>query len=105
MAEDGDITTTDDEPIFQDNTDWVVPTRSSRATLLANGFESGSAAIPHWPMVVRGETSTMYINIISGQPSHNSPDHAGGDGLRSFGFLSTTNMACCLRRFYRVQLP
>jgi hypothetical protein len=49
-----------------DNTDWVAPTRSSGATLLANGFESVSAAIPHWPVAVRGETSFMYINITSG---------------------------------------
>jgi hypothetical protein len=31
------------------------------------------------------------------------PDDGGGDGLRNVGFLSTTGMACCPRRFYRVQ--
>jgi hypothetical protein len=73
MAEDGGIPRTTDDgrlaDIFPDNTDWVAPIRSLGATLLANGFESGSAAIPHWPMTVRGETSTMYINITSGQHS------------------------------------
>jgi hypothetical protein len=62
--------TTDDWPIFRDNTDWVTRTRISVATLIANGFESGSAAIPHWLMAVQGGTSTMYINAISGQPSY-----------------------------------
>jgi hypothetical protein len=38
--------TTDNWPIFPDNTDWVSPTWSSGATLQANGFESGSAIIP-----------------------------------------------------------
>jgi hypothetical protein len=71
-----------------------------RWTLLANGYESGSAAIPHWPMAVRGKTSTMYINITSGQLSHHSPDDGGGDGLRNVGPLSTTDTACCPRRFY-----
>jgi hypothetical protein len=91
---------TDDWPIFPDNTDWVSPTWSSGATLQANGFESGSAAVPHWPMTVWGETLTIYINIISGQPSHHSTDDGGGDGLRNVGLLSTTDTACCLRRFY-----
>jgi hypothetical protein len=59
------------------------------------------AAILHWPMAVRGEISTMYINIISCQPSHLSPDDGGGDGLRNVGFLSTTDKAFCPRRFYR----
>jgi hypothetical protein len=89
---------------FPDNTDWVAPTRSLGVTLLANGFESGSAAIPLWPMAIRGETSTMYINITSSQPSHHSPDDGGGDGLRNVGLLSTTNTASCLRRFYRTVL-
>jgi hypothetical protein len=26
--------------------------------------------------------------------------HGGGDGLRNVGLLSTTDTACCLRRFY-----
>jgi hypothetical protein len=64
--------TTDDWPISSRHTDWVAPTQSSGATLLANGFKSGSAAIPHWPMAVRGETSIMYINITRSQSSHHS---------------------------------
>jgi hypothetical protein len=34
-----------------------------------------------------------------------SPDEGGGDGLRNVELLSTTETACCPRRFYRVQLP
>jgi hypothetical protein len=34
-------------------TDWVAQTWSSGVTLLANGFELGSATIPHWPIAVR----------------------------------------------------
>jgi hypothetical protein len=30
---------------------------------------------------------------------HHSPDDGGGDGLWNFGLLSTTDMACCPRRF------
>jgi hypothetical protein len=44
----------------------------------------------------------MYIKISSGQPSHHSPDDGGRDGLRNVGLLSTTDMACCPRRFYKV---
>jgi hypothetical protein len=92
--------TTDDWPIFPDNTDWVTLTWSSVATLLANSFESGSAAIQQRTVAVRRETSIMYINIISGQTLH-SPDDGGGYGLWNIGLLST---ACCPRRFDRVQL-
>jgi hypothetical protein len=70
--------------------------------LLANGFESGLAAIPHWPMAVRGETSTMYINIISSQTSHHSRDDGGRDGVRNVGLLSETDTVCCPRRFFLV---
>jgi hypothetical protein len=101
MTEDGISQTTDDRPIFPDNADWVAPSRSSVATFLANGSESGSAAISHWSVAVRGETSTMYMKIISGQTSHHSPDDGGADGLRNVGLLSTTDTACCPRRFYR----
>jgi hypothetical protein len=66
------------------------------------GFESDLATIAHWPMVVREEISTMYINIISGQPLHHSPDDERGDGFQNVGLLSTTDTACCPRRFYRV---
>jgi hypothetical protein len=65
----GMLQTTDDRPIFPDNTDWVAPTQSSGATLLANGFKSGSAATPHWPTAFWGETLTMNTNIISSQTS------------------------------------
>jgi hypothetical protein len=56
-------------------------------------------------MVIRGKTSTMYINITSGQPSHHSPDDGGGDGLRNVGLLFTTDKVCYPRRFYQFQSP
>jgi hypothetical protein len=49
--------------------------------LRANGFEPGSAAIPHWPTAIWEETSTTYINIINGQLSHHSPADGGEDDL------------------------
>jgi hypothetical protein len=51
------------DQFLPDNTVWVTPTRSSGATLLAKGLESGLAAIPHWPMAIRGDTLIMYIDI------------------------------------------
>jgi hypothetical protein len=33
----------------------------------------------------------MYINIISSQISHHSPDDGDGDGLLNVGLLSTTD--------------
>jgi hypothetical protein len=35
----------------------------------------------------------MYINVISGQPSHHLPDDEGGDDLRNVGLLSTPLVA------------
>jgi hypothetical protein len=61
--------------------------------------------LPHSNGMQVGETSTMYRNITSGQPSHHSLDDGGGNSLRNIGLLSTTDMACCPRRFYWVQLP
>jgi hypothetical protein len=93
--------TMDDWPIFLDNNDWVAPTQSLGATLLANGFESGSATIPHWPMAIWGKTLTMYTNIISGQHSHHSPNNGGRVGLRNIGLLSTTDTVCSPKRLYQ----
>jgi hypothetical protein len=86
--------TTGDWPIFKDNAAWVAQTRIQVRRLRANGFE---AVIRQWLTAVREKTSTMYINIISGQPPH---DDGGEDDLRNVGFLSTTDTACCPRRFF-----
>lgn len=48
--------TTDDWPIFPDNTDLATQTLGSFVTTLANSFESGLVGIPHWPMSVWEET-------------------------------------------------
>jgi hypothetical protein len=47
----------------------------------------------------------VHINSISSQPSHLFLDDGGRDGLQNIGLLSTTDMACCLKRIYRVQSP
>jgi hypothetical protein len=67
-------------PIFPDNTDWVAQTQSSGVTIPELMVMSwGSATIPHRPTAILEETSTIYINIISDQPPHHSPDDRGRD--------------------------